>query len=601
MEKLMLPMSHNMDDSTASGLCRLRSPDSFDERSGHFRKATAKRVLMGFGMIFSGSLTSLMAAGGQTGRFPRKDQILAAGENLFQASVATDHVDVFIGHSWSACRCQKFLALCLFFNLGMAVKCSVATFLVAVVALLSSRGMTGLGGSSAALPCLVYLPIAAFFLVFIFGQQLTGGRWAPSVWVDKLCIHQTDMERKAEQIVSLPVFVARSSRMLILWDDTYFERLWCNLELATFARYGGADRVEVLPLWLAPWLLGSILLDLLSASIFELLEHIFPNWSAAWTNEIIGFAESIFGHNPAMVKFVAWFIIWMMSSIVYLPASIPSFFTLRMKLRNHQLMLDQMAEFDVRAAKCTVASDREAIEQQVKDNFSQDRLERVLSRLSTSKPGKVRRDSLIMSHADPLDNFNDYIRGPLRDKVIDEIGNELYVPWHMCLTAFLPMIFYSSVNVLGCDNGPCEKSAMLAGYSSASQYMIIQTIGWAMCILMAFLLTYPTLLRMLKFVLTHVDGPLQLVAAFLCCPLAYFYCYICGSLVWASLVSLVENYSPSQLMLFVLIMCFLLVQVVCLFSRSSGHGEPQSSSLRNHAYQNAETADSLLGGVSDTP
>lgn len=163
---------------------------------------------------------------------------------------------------------------------------------------------------------------------------------------------------------------------------------------------------------------------------------------------------------------------------------------------------------------------------------------------------------------DPLDNFNDYIRGPLRDKVIDEIGNELYVPWHMCLTAFLPMIFYSSVNVLGCDNGPCEKSAMLAGYSSASQYMIIQTIGWAMCILMAFPLTYPTLLRMLKFVLTHVDGPLQLVAAFLCCPLAYFYCYICGSLVWASLVSLVENYSPSQLMVFVLIMCFLLVQVV---------------------------------------
>ena len=42
----------------------------------------------GFGMIFSGSLTSLMAAGGQTGRFPRKDQILAAGENLFQASAA---------------------------------------------------------------------------------------------------------------------------------------------------------------------------------------------------------------------------------------------------------------------------------------------------------------------------------------------------------------------------------------------------------------------------------------------------------------------------------------------------------------------------------
>ena len=29
-----------------------------------------------------------------------------------------------------------------------------------------------------------------------------------------------------EQIAALPIFVARSSRMLILWDDTYFERPW---------------------------------------------------------------------------------------------------------------------------------------------------------------------------------------------------------------------------------------------------------------------------------------------------------------------------------------------------------------------------------------
>lgn len=50
----------------------------------------------------------------------------------------------------------------------------------------------------------------------------------------------------------------------------------------------------------------------------------------------------------------------------YLLASFhPKFFSFRMKLRNHQLLLDQMAAFDVRAAKCALPSDRTAIEDQI--------------------------------------------------------------------------------------------------------------------------------------------------------------------------------------------------------------------------------------------
>ncbi|CAJ1453265.1 unnamed protein product [Effrenium voratum] len=358
--------------------------------------------------------------------------------------------------------------------------------------------MTGLGGSSLAMPCLVYLPMTVFFAVFFFGQKLCERR-SPSVWVDKLCIHQTDMGLKAEQIAALPVFVARSSRMLILWDETYFERLWCNLELATFSRHGGAEKVELLPLWLAPWLLFSILSDLLSATIFEVLEHVFPNWSVAWMDGIIGMAERVLGHNPAMLKFVVWFVIWMISSIVYLPASIPSFFSFRMKLRNHQLLLDQMAGFDVRKAKCTVPTDREAIEQQVKELFKEEH--RPMSWLPPEgvDEGEVSLDNRLnrLWRMDPLDSFNAYIRGALRENVITQIGKELYVPWRTCLTAFLPMIFYSLVNVLGCDNGPCETSFKLAGFSSVRQYMIVQSIGWVLCIVLAFPLTYPTLLQML--------------------------------------------------------------------------------------------------------
>ncbi|CAJ1404518.1 unnamed protein product, partial [Effrenium voratum] len=167
-------------------------------RSGHFRAATARRVLMGFGRIFDGSLSSLLAADPIRGevRFPTKQQVQLAGDVLFHASAETDKVDVFIGHSWSAGRWQKFLALCLFFNLDLAVSCSLGACGVAVAVLLGSKGMTGLGGSPLAMPCLVYLPMTVFFVVFFFGQHICG-RWSPSVWVDKLCIHQTDMGLKA--------------------------------------------------------------------------------------------------------------------------------------------------------------------------------------------------------------------------------------------------------------------------------------------------------------------------------------------------------------------------------------------------------------------
>ena len=94
-----------------------------------------------------------------------------------------------------------------------------------VVLMISLYGVFGLGGSRLLLPCFVYLPMVSFFIAFFFGQQLSFGLWSPSIWIDRLCIHQTDLDLKAEQIKSVPTFVARSSRMLVLCDGSYFERL----------------------------------------------------------------------------------------------------------------------------------------------------------------------------------------------------------------------------------------------------------------------------------------------------------------------------------------------------------------------------------------
>ena len=142
-------------------------------------------------------------------------------------------------------------------------------------------------------------------------------------------------------------------------------------------------------------------------------------------------------------------------------------------------------------------------------------------KMSASWLWQVRLQRFSLEDRDPLNCFNEHVKGPLRALVESQIGSELHVPFHIALTACLPMIFYSSVNVLACDNGPCETSAVLSGYSSVTQYMVTQVVGWTLTIFLSFPVTSPILLRMINFVVSCSDGPLELFMALLCCPLAY--------------------------------------------------------------------------------
>ena len=111
---------------------------------------------------------------------------------------------------------------------------------------------------------------------------------------------------------------------------------------------------------------------------------------------------------------------------------------------------------------------------------------------------------------DPLDGFNRYVRGTLREAVIAQIGNELEVRWHTCMTAILPMK--------------------------------VQVVAWALSLVTGYVVIFPVLLRMVKFVVSCGSGssPLQCVLAGVCCPLAFEYCYFCVSLLWGSILSLVQ-------------------------------------------------------------
>ena len=189
------------------------------------------------------------------------------------------------------------------------------------------------------------------------------------------------------------------------------------------------------------------------------------------------------------------------------------------------------------------------------------------------------------SREEALDLFNAYVRGPLQSEVVKSIGHEAHVPYHLCVVAFLPMSFYSLVNTLGCDSGPCETSAKSAGFESVEWYLAAQAFAWLLCLLLTFPLTHPILLRLIRLVMSCSEGHLQTFLAVLCCPIAYAYSYVCGGIIWGLTFVSIQDYSPDWLAALVLYIACLVAQALLLFrsprpSSGSGHANADSTILR---------------------
>lgn len=79
-------------------------------------------------------------------------------------------------------------------------------------------------------------------------------------WLDRVCVDQDEQDLKLQILQALPGFVAQSTQVLVLWDATYFERLWCNYELAVHAKTCiSTDSTQLVPLWMPLWTLAWLL------------------------------------------------------------------------------------------------------------------------------------------------------------------------------------------------------------------------------------------------------------------------------------------------------------------------------------------------------
>ena len=182
-------------------------------------------------------------------------------------------------------------------------------------------------------------------------------------------------------------------------------------------------------------------------------------------------------------------------------------------------MLDQMAEFQLGNAKCTLETDRRVIEEQVLSLFDEaleppirvafgtDAEDDGGSESLLETPETIREIRHITSYPTKdqiIDQFNAYIRGPLRDSVIRSMGKEDYISFRLCTVAGLPWIFLNVCYLLGCG-ADCQKSASSDGFSSAWQYFVFETIFYLFLPPLSTFVEFPTMLIACRWVTDLVE------------------------------------------------------------------------------------------------
>ena len=115
-----------------------------------------------------------------------------------------------------------------------------------------------------------------------------------------------------------------------------------------------------MPLWLTPWLLTTMLLSYVSARLVAVFTESEPSFGVNDPSKLSGVAGSalVFG----LKRFCGYAAASQAYLLFCLPPIMVGIVSFQKKLDGHRDMLESMKSFDVRNAKCTVESDRSAIE-----------------------------------------------------------------------------------------------------------------------------------------------------------------------------------------------------------------------------------------------
>eukprot|EP00438_Fugacium_kawagutii_P023952 Skav213222 [mRNA] locus=scaffold369:119199:120668:+ [translate_table: standard] len=172
---------------------------------------------------------------------------------LFGKSQQSEKITTFWSHSWHGGHWKKILTIMIIYSGTPAILLGFLSALVMML-LFCFHLLPGFDrgryyewsvwclGSGVLVVCLV---------TCLWRSQT-------QVFFDRICI-SNNSKLKAEAIVSLAGLLTKSDSMLILWDPTWTERLWCLFELAAFLKCKQNSRKTLL---VRPVLLGPVSISL---------------------------------------------------------------------------------------------------------------------------------------------------------------------------------------------------------------------------------------------------------------------------------------------------------------------------------------------------
>ena len=129
-------------------------------------------------------------------------------------------VDMFISHSWHGPAWLKHLAIGDYLNLDLAIFSSaLASFAAASILAIQAGSLVAVARQPQGLLAgyLYLLPMLVFGLAYV-GEHIFSTK---TVCFDRLCIDQKNLPLKSRSVRALPAFVAHSTRILVLWDETW--------------------------------------------------------------------------------------------------------------------------------------------------------------------------------------------------------------------------------------------------------------------------------------------------------------------------------------------------------------------------------------------
>ncbi|CAE7246770.1 unnamed protein product [Symbiodinium sp. CCMP2456] len=202
---------------------------------------------------------------------------------MHHLSYQAETISMFWSHSWHGEAWRKWITLLLFYNGQTAA--TIACFGSAVASVLFAFEvlpvLIGPDNYSENVPASMWQSFwAALVGMILYLSVLVFWRPSGSIFLDVICIDQTNKSGKGQGLLSMGAFLKSSQSMLVLWDATYSDRLWTMFEIAGFLksrREGERPRIVLRPTMLGPCYLLQTLTVFL---VFTVLDNISVHLSA---------------------------------------------------------------------------------------------------------------------------------------------------------------------------------------------------------------------------------------------------------------------------------------------------------------------------------